>query len=127
MQVNVSCTCMLVHTFQNEASIWEWPTKLDTQCMLGYMVSLNTAFCMLEMRNDWQGFMHAQLQYTAAGGVVLGLQVWWCGVASGVVWGVESGMVWDLQLQGGAHLVFEVSARDVQQVQQASHVVVLEA
>lgn len=40
------------------------------------------------------------------------------GVASGVVWG---------QLQEGAHLVFEVSARDVQQVQQASHVIVLEA
>ncbi len=41
--------------------------------------------------------------------------------------GVASGMVWGLQLQEGAHLVFEVSAGDVKQVQQASHVVVLEA
>ena len=41
--------------------------------------------------------------------------------------GVASGMVWGLQLHEGAHLVFEVSARDVKQVQQASHVIVLEA
>ncbi len=55
------------------------------------------------------------------------LQVGWCG---GCKWdgvGVASGVVWGLQVLEGAHLVFEVSARDVQQVQQASHVVVLEA
>ena len=91
MQVNVSCACMLVHRFQNEATMWEWPSELETQCILGYMVSCNTAFCMLEMRNDWQGFMHAQLQYTAAGGVVLWLQVGWCGGANGGVWGLQVG------------------------------------
>jgi hypothetical protein len=65
---------------------------------------LNTVFCMLEMRDDLQGFMHAQLQYTAA-----------------------SGVVWGLQLHEGAHLVFEVTTRDVKQIQQASHVVIFEA
>ena len=49
------------------------------------------------------------------------------GIASGVVWGVARGMVWDLQLQEGAHLVFEVAAGDIKQVQQASHVIILEA
>ena len=34
---------------------------------------------------------------------------------------------WGLQLQETAHLIFEVSARDVKQVQQASHVIILEA
>ena len=90
---------------------------------------------MLVSRHDWQGFMHAQLQCTAASGVVLWVQIGWyggckwgrVGVASGVLWGVAIGMVWDLQLQEGAHLVFEVAAGDVQQVQQASHVVILEA
>ena len=55
----------------------EWPSELETQCMLGYMVSCNTGFCMLKTRDGWQDFMPAQLQCTAAGGVVLWLQVGW--------------------------------------------------
>ncbi len=111
---------MPVHRFQNEATMWEWPAELDTQCMLGNVVSCNTAFCMLEMRNDCPGFVHAQLQCTAAGGVV---EVSGVAVRSKLVWGykwggvgVASEVVWGLQLQQGAHLVFEVAARDVQQV-----------
>ena len=59
--------------------------------------------------------------------VVRGLQVGWCGGCKWGVVGVASGVVWGLWLLEGAHLVFEVAARDVEQVQQASHVIVLEA
>lgn len=71
--------------------MWEWPAELDTQCMLGNVVSCNNAFCMLEMRNDCPGFVHAQLQCTAAGGVVLRLEVSGVAVRSKLVWGLQMG------------------------------------